>query len=97
MIKMIAVNGPATYTAGASFDRPVGDIEEIDVSSGKVLMCQMVSSGEVFARVNNVSGNIASIRLYGPVGSSGINLTADWASTTAVFSTVEIAMVVEGH
>ena len=93
MIVMKTVLGPSGYAA-TGFTRIIGEVEEIEVSSGKLVVAQVVSSADVYCRPNTVSGNIVTLMLEGPLTNSGL---MNWASASSVFTTVEIAVIAGGY
>ena len=60
--RMRGIRGPSSYAAGG-FDTPLGEIEYIPASTGRMVSAATVSSSPMTAQVVAHSGNIVTIIL----------------------------------
>jgi hypothetical protein len=88
MLRMRSVRGPSSYGAGG-FTITAGEVQAIEVSSGRMALASMVSSSYFFANVVNTSGNIATVILRDS-RSGGLE------PTSGDLSNLHVALVYEG-
>lgn len=86
--RMRSVRGPASYAAGG-FLATLGDIQQISVSSGRMVSATTVSSSPMAAQVVNASGNVATVILR-DTRSGGIE------PTSGDFSGLHVNILYEG-
>lgn len=92
MIAMKSVRGPATYVPADGYDVTIGELEEINVSSGKMVMAQVLTSSVMVAIPNSVSGNIVTLLMQD--SRSGLMAFSD---TSTPLSETEIAVIADGY
>jgi hypothetical protein len=91
MIGMKSVRGPAIYDFTNGYDIKVGNFQNIGTSSGKMVIVHVTSSSQFMFLPVSLSGPIVTVKAYN--GASGLLV----ATTSADFSSVEIAVVADGY
>lgn len=92
MIVMKSVRGPAVYVPSTGYDVTIGELEEVNVSSGKMVMAQVLTSSVMIAIPNSVSGNIVTLVMQD--ARSGLMAFSD---TSTILSATEIAVIADGY
>ena len=91
MIVMKSVTGPLGYDTAAGFNIVIGELEEIHVTSGKMVAAKVASSSELYPIVTSVSGNIATLEMF----FIGSGMT--WSSASSVLTSVELVIIADGY
>ncbi len=92
MIIMKSVRGPAVYVPSTGYDVTIGELEEIHVSSGNMVMAQVLTSSVMVAIPSSVSGNIVTLIMQD--SRSGLMVYSD---TSTILSATEIAVIADGY
>ena len=89
MIVTKSVRGPSGYPVGVGFTRTVGEVEEIHVTSGKMVAVFAASSCNLHPIPTSVSGNIVTVEMF--------TLSGPLLTASTVLSSVELVIIADGY